>query len=83
LLFKPPQPTPIHPHPKPNTTPQPHQVPKPLEASLADAGARYSKGEPFKPRVEVDGRLVTGQNPASSTAVAEAAVRVMEQPRSG
>ena len=33
-----------------------------LDSELAAAGALFAKGEPFKPHVEVDGRLVTGQH---------------------
>ena len=49
-----------------------------LDSELAAAGALFAKGEPFKPHVEVDGRLVTGQNPASALAMAEAVVRVLQ-----
>jgi putative intracellular protease/amidase len=46
-------------------------VPFLLEDRLADRGAVYARGKAWGPHVEVDGRLVTGQNPASSTGTAE------------
>lgn len=53
------------------------QVPWLLDAKLAEMGAKLTKGPgPWQPHVEVDGKLVTGQNPASSTGVAEAAIKV-------
>jgi hypothetical protein len=42
-------------------------VPFLLENRLSERGARYRKGPDFAPYVLVDGTLVTGQNPASST----------------
>ncbi|MBH0130864.1 type 1 glutamine amidotransferase domain-containing protein [Salinibacterium sp. NK8237] len=43
-----------------------------VETRLVELGADYSKAaEPFAPYVVVDGALYTGQNPASSVAVAE------------
>ncbi len=38
-----------------------------LESRLRESGASFSSGEPWAPFVVVDGNLVTGQNPASST----------------
>lgn len=52
-------------------------VPFLLETSLLDAGATYSAGPAFAPYTVVDGILVTGQNPASSTAVAAALLSAM------
>jgi putative intracellular protease/amidase len=49
-------------------------VPFLLENMLTDHGALYSKGEDWSPYVVTDGKLVTGQNPASSE---EAARRVL------
>jgi putative intracellular protease/amidase len=46
-------------------------VPFLLEDRLADRGAVYARRKAWGPHVEVDGRLVTGQNPASSTGTAE------------
>ncbi|MEU2507405.1 type 1 glutamine amidotransferase domain-containing protein [Streptomyces sp. NPDC007863] len=41
-----------------------------LETRLREAGVDVDAGEPWAPHVVVDGNLVTGQNPASSTALA-------------
>ncbi|MEV6200121.1 type 1 glutamine amidotransferase domain-containing protein [Streptomyces sp. NPDC051771] len=41
-----------------------------LETRLREAGIDVDAGEPWAPHVVVDGNLVTGQNPASSTALA-------------
>jgi putative intracellular protease/amidase len=45
-------------------------VPFLLEARLTLLGALYSKGESYLSHVVADGNLITGQNPASSSAVA-------------
>ncbi|MCW2720730.1 MAG: DJ/PfpI family protein 1, partial [Pseudonocardia sp.] len=50
-------------------------VPFLLEDRLADLGATYGRSKAWGPHVEVDGRLITGQNPASSTGTAK---RVLE-----
>ena len=47
-------------------------VPFLLEDELASRGGLYSKGPDWSPYVVKDGLLITGQNPASSSAVAEA-----------
>jgi len=49
-------------------------VPFLLADELARRGARFDGAPSFIPHVVVDGRLVTGQNPASATDVAKAAV---------
>lgn len=49
-------------------------VPFLLESALSGRGARHTKAPNFMPHAVADGRLVTGQNPASATAVAELAV---------
>ncbi len=46
-------------------------VPYNAEKLSRERGASYSKGLPFTPHAIVDGRLVTGQNPASATETAE------------
>nr|WP_234016639.1 type 1 glutamine amidotransferase domain-containing protein [Pseudomonas palleroniana] len=54
------------------------QVPFFLEDRLVSQGARYRKGWlPFTSFAITDGRLVTGQNPQSPRAVAEAVVAVL------
>ncbi|MER6562347.1 type 1 glutamine amidotransferase domain-containing protein [Streptomyces sp. NPDC001027] len=51
-------------------------VPYSLEDRLKELGARYSVAEkPFDTYVVEDDRLITGQNPGSARAVAEAVVR--------
>ncbi|QCQ92909.1 type 1 glutamine amidotransferase domain-containing protein [Rhodococcus sp. SGAir0479] len=51
-------------------------VPFSLQEKLEEQGAVYSfTSEPFAPHVAEDGRLVTGQNPASARPVAEAVLR--------
>lgn len=45
-------------------------VPYLLETKLKELGGIYSKGDDFAPYINVDGNLVTGQNPASSADVA-------------
>jgi putative intracellular protease/amidase len=53
-----------------------HAVPYSLEDRLKELGASYSIAEkPFDIHVVEDGRLITGQNPSSAKAVAEAVVR--------
>lgn len=48
-------------------------VPYLTETELVKCGARYEKADqPWAPYVVADGRLITGQNPASGGAVAEA-----------
>lgn len=48
-----------------------------LEDALLERGAQFRKTAPFTKNVVVDGRLVTGQNPASAAGVAEAMVPLM------
>jgi putative intracellular protease/amidase len=45
-------------------------VPFLLETRLRELGARYESGPDFQPFAVADGNLITGQNPASSEAVA-------------
>ncbi|KGI78822.1 type 1 glutamine amidotransferase domain-containing protein [Oleiagrimonas soli] len=47
-------------------------VPFLVEDELARLGGKYAKGDDWSSFVQVDGRLVTGQNPASSAATAQA-----------
>jgi len=48
-----------------------------LESKLRSEGARFVVGEKWASHVEVDGKLVTGQNPASSGAAAEAVIKLL------
>lgn len=52
-------------------------VPFSLEDELRKNGARYERGAVWQSYVVTDGRLVTGQNPASSEAVAEDVLRLL------
>lgn len=53
-------------------------VPFMLESELKIRDAKYSKAKvPFRPYVQVDNRLVTGQNPQSPKQVAQAVARIM------
>lgn len=52
-------------------------VPFLLEDALKAQGAHYSAGAAFQPHVEVDGRLVTGQNPASSEPAARELLKLL------
>ncbi|OXC79801.1 type 1 glutamine amidotransferase domain-containing protein [Caballeronia sordidicola] len=54
-------------------------VPFLIEDEFKRLGAHYSKGPDWQSHVLIDGRLVTGQNPASSEAVAEALLKLLEQ----
>ncbi|MDQ0106070.1 putative intracellular protease/amidase [Chitinophaga terrae (ex Kim and Jung 2007)] len=46
-------------------------VPFPLEDRLKELGALYQRGADWQPFAVADGALITGQNPASATEVAE------------
>lgn len=52
-------------------------VPFLLEDKLKQRGALFSQGPDFASYVQVDGKLVTGQNPASSGPAAEALVKLI------
>jgi len=49
-------------------------VPFLVQDMLVENGGKYSKGPDWEPHVVTDGRLVTGQNPASSAAAAQAVI---------
>ena len=53
-------------------------VPFLLEDRLQERGGLYAKGPDWKPFVQVDGTLITGQNPASSEAVAQELLRQLQ-----
>jgi putative intracellular protease/amidase len=48
-----------------------------LETRLREEGADFDEGQPWSSHVVVDGRLVTGQNPASSKQAAERTLAVL------
>ncbi|WP_342315449.1 type 1 glutamine amidotransferase domain-containing protein [Lysobacter sp. FW306-1B-D06B] len=54
-------------------------VPFDLEGALREAGAEHSSAPPWQPKLVVDGRLITGQNPASGTLVGEALVDALKR----
>ncbi|MCW5623175.1 MAG: type 1 glutamine amidotransferase domain-containing protein [Burkholderiales bacterium] len=47
-------------------------VPFDLESALRSEGARYEAADVWQPKLVVDGRLITGQNPASGGLVGKA-----------
>ena len=53
-------------------------VPFSVEDMLKANGGLYTKGKDWQSHVEVDGKLVTGQNPASSVATAEALWKLLD-----
>ena len=53
-------------------------VPFLLESKLKNGGGKFEKSAPFKPHVTVDGRLITGQNPASATGVGQAILQALQ-----
>lgn len=54
-----------------------HVVPFLVEDELKRVGGLYEKAADWAPFAIVDGRIVTGQNPASSTVAAEALVNLL------
>lgn len=58
------------------------RVPYALETDLREAGWRYERGWlPFRSHVVCDGQIISGQNPASTAAVARAVVAALRQPK--
>jgi len=53
-------------------------VPFLVEDMLIDSGGRYSKGPDWRPHVVTDGKLITGQNPASSEPAARAVLTQLQ-----
>jgi len=54
-----------------------HIVPFLVEDELKRVGGRYEKAADWQSYVVVDGRILTGQNPASSTAAAQALLKLV------
>jgi putative intracellular protease/amidase len=52
-------------------------VPFDLESALRDEGGLYESVDPWQPKAVVDGRLITGQNPASGSLVGKAIVTAL------
>lgn len=53
-------------------------VPFLLEDKLREVSGSYEKAEPWAEKVVVDGKIITGQNPASAKAVGEAIVKALQ-----
>ena len=53
-------------------------VPFLVENELVAKGGQYSKGSDWQPHVVIDGKLITGQNPASSAPTALAVLRQLQ-----
>lgn len=49
-----------------------------LQTRLERLGAKHTAAANFQAHVAVDGRLVTGQNPASATGVAQAVLAALD-----
>ncbi|MEA5448775.1 type 1 glutamine amidotransferase domain-containing protein [Leptolyngbya sp. CCNP1308] len=56
-------------------------VPFLVEDALKQSGGNYSKAEDWQPYVAHDGHLITGQNPASSEAAAQALLQALSVAR--
>ncbi len=54
-----------------------HVVPFLVEDELLRLGATFEKRANWQPFFVVDGRLITGQNPASSTSTAQTLLRFL------
>jgi putative intracellular protease/amidase len=46
---------------------------------MKELGGKFEKGENFQPYVVSDGKLITGQNPASSFVAAQKVIKVLEK----
>lgn len=55
-----------------------NDVPFDLEEALRKEGAKHESVTPWQPKLVVDGRLITGQNPASGRLVGEALVAALK-----
>jgi putative intracellular protease/amidase len=56
-------------------------VPFLLESRLRELGGIFEHAAAFKPHAVRDGNLITGQNPQSSTAVAQLLLKALQEPR--
>jgi putative intracellular protease/amidase len=54
-------------------------VPFLVEDSLKKSGGQFSRGPDWSSYVQVDGHLITGQNPASSEEAARATLKLLQQ----
>jgi len=55
-----------------------HIIPFLLQDKLIERGAKHVYGKPWKENVVVDGRLITGQNPASAKKVAKKIIEFLD-----
>lgn len=55
----------------------PHLVPWFIEDELRRLGGQFSRAPDWSPHVVVDGKLITGQNPASSAGAAQEVLRAL------
>lgn len=56
------------------------EVPFVLEKQLREKSGHYTRSRiPFRVHIEIDGRLITGQNPQSAHAVAEAVINTLNR----
>lgn len=53
-------------------------IPFLLDQALIEQGGNFSNAQPFEPHVVVDGKLVTGQNPASASGVAIEIINLLQ-----
>lgn len=53
------------------------KVPFLLQSKLVEQGAKYEEADPWTSKVCVAGNLITGQNPQSSAAVADAVIKAL------
>lgn len=56
-------------------------VPFDLETALREEGALFEATDSWQPKVVVDGRLITGQNPQSGASIGEALAEALKQTR--
>ncbi|MBD3640411.1 MAG: type 1 glutamine amidotransferase domain-containing protein, partial [Marinobacter sp.] len=54
-------------------------VPFLVEDMLKDNAGEYTRGDDWAPHIVVDGKLITGQNPASSQGAAKAVVQALQE----
>ncbi|WP_074496605.1 type 1 glutamine amidotransferase domain-containing protein [Thalassotalea sp. PP2-459] len=54
-------------------------VPFLLQSKLIDQGATFIEGKPWQSNVIIDGQLITGQNPASATPLADALINQLRK----
>ncbi|KIK59505.1 hypothetical protein GYMLUDRAFT_669460 [Collybiopsis luxurians FD-317 M1] len=54
-------------------------IPFLLEDKIQSLGGKYVKADSWKPKVVVDGHLITGQNPASSKPLGEALLKALQK----